>query len=107
MMVFVRQLFKGTRKDAPAVQTLGLPDKDLTTKPSEDMSAGISPELAKEAARRIKAAAEMGDVTELISIAEALKKRSESYEPISNRIIQLAEDFDFDGILQLAGDLDG
>ena len=82
-MVFVRQLFKGTRKDAPAVQTLGLPDKDLTTKPSEDMSAGISPELAKEAARRIKAAAEMGDVTELVSIAEALKKRSESCEPIS------------------------
>ena len=48
----------------------------------------------------------MGDVTELASIAEALKKRSESCLPISNQIVKLAEDFDFDGILQLAGDLD-
>jgi len=54
----------------------------------------------------IRAAAEMGDVTRIKAIAEELKTGSDAFAPISNRIIQLAEDFDFDGILKLAAELD-
>jgi HPt (histidine-containing phosphotransfer) domain-containing protein len=88
------------------VQTLGGPQEEMTIEPPKDMIAGIPPELAEEAARRIKAAAEMGDVTELTSIAEELKNRSASCQPLSKRILQLAEDFDFDGILEIAAELD-
>jgi hypothetical protein len=62
--------------------------------------------LAKDIAKRIRDSAEMGDVTTLNSIAEELKDRSDSCIPITKRIVQLAENFDFDGILKLAGDLD-
>jgi hypothetical protein len=48
----------------------------------------------------------MGDVTRIKTIAEDFKSKSEVFAPISNRFIQLAEDFDFDGILKLANELD-
>ena len=44
----------------------------------------------------------MGDVTTLNAIAEEIKTRSESCVPLSERIFQLAEDFDLDGIQKLA-----
>jgi hypothetical protein len=48
----------------------------------------------------------MGDVTRIKSIAEDFKSKSDAFVPISDRFIQLAEDFDFDGILKLAAQLD-
>jgi PAS domain S-box-containing protein len=89
-----------------AVQTLGSPIEETPVEASTDTAGGIPPELAEQAAERIKAAAEMGDVTELASIAEELKKSSASYLPLSKRIVQLAENFDFDGILELAAALE-
>jgi CheY-like chemotaxis protein len=99
-------LEKALNNALKTVQSLGPPDEEKIIERSEDVIAGIPPELAKEAARRIKAAAEMGDVTELTSIAEELKNRSASCQPLSKLILQLAEDFDFDGILLLAAELD-
>jgi hypothetical protein len=46
----------------------------------------------------IKAAAEMGDVAQIKSIAEELKSESEAVAPFCDEFIRLAEDFDFDGI---------
>ena len=48
----------------------------------------------------------MGDVSTLNAIAEEIKTQSDSCLPICKRIVQMAEDFEFDGILKLADDLD-
>jgi hypothetical protein len=47
-----------------------------------------------------------GDVTTLNAIAEKIKDQSDSCVPLSKQIIQLAEDFDLDGIQKLADALD-
>jgi hypothetical protein len=47
-----------------------------------------------------------GDVTTLNAIAAEIKTKSDSCMPLSKQIIQMAEDFDFDGIQKLADDLD-
>ncbi len=73
---------------------------------SEDEMASLPPELAKKTTGRIKEAVEMGDVFQIKSIAESLASESESFSPVSSKLIQLAEDFDFDGILNLARDLE-
>ena len=51
-------------------------------------------------------AAEMGDVTTLNAIAEEIKTHSDACVPLSKQIIQLAEDFDLDGVQKLAEALD-
>jgi hypothetical protein len=63
--------------------------------------SSIPPELAKKAADRIQAAAEMGDVMLIKSIADDLKSESNAVAPFCERIVRLAEDFDFDGIQKL------
>jgi len=90
-----------------AVQTLGPPDEKKTTASGEDEMAALPPELAKQTAENIKAAAEMGDVIEIKSIAEELKTQSVAFSPICDKLIQLADDFDFDGCLQFAAELEG
>jgi hypothetical protein len=47
-----------------------------------------------------------GDVTTLNAIAEKIKDQSDSCVPLSKQIIQLAEDFNLDGIQKLADALD-
>ena len=47
---------------------------------------------------RIKAAVELGDVMKIKSITEELKSQSDAMEPFCNELVQLAENFDFDGI---------
>jgi hypothetical protein len=66
----------------------------------------IPSELAGEAVDRIKEPAEMGDVTQIKSIAEDLKSKSNAFAPFSDKFIQLAEDFDFEGISKLVGELE-
>ena len=48
----------------------------------------------------------MGDVMTLSDIAEEIKGQSDSCKLLSKQIIQMAEDFDLDGIQKLADDLD-
>ena len=68
--------------------------------------AGIPTELSQDIAKRIRDAAEMGDVMTLNAIAEEIKTHSDSCVPLSKQIVQMAEDFNFEGILKLADDLD-
>jgi hypothetical protein len=44
----------------------------------------------------------MGDVGTLSAIAEEIKSQSDTYVPLSKQIVQMAEDFDLDGIQKLA-----
>jgi signal transduction histidine kinase/CheY-like chemotaxis protein len=84
-----------------AVQTLGpMPEKKIIESSGGEMSS-VPPNLVQTVADRIKAAAEMGDVMQIKSIAENLKSESDALEPFCNRIVQLAEDFDFDGIQKI------
>ena len=89
-----------------AVQILGLPAEEKAIAPASDWLAEIPVELLKEVADRIKTAAEMGDVLQIKSIAGNLKFESDGMAPFCNRIIRLAEDFDFDGIIKFISGLD-
>ena len=73
---------------------------------SNEEIASIPAELSQDIAKRIRDAAEMGDVTTLNAIAEEIKDQSDSCIPLSNQIIQMAEDFDLDGIQKLVEALD-
>jgi hypothetical protein len=88
------------------VRSLGAPAEENVCKLSDEEIAAIPPEFAQDIAGRLRDAAEMGDVMTLNAIAEEIKKHSDSCIPLSNRIIQLAEDFDLDGIQKLAADLE-
>jgi two-component system, sensor histidine kinase and response regulator len=79
--------------------------KSVTEQPSESAVA-LPTELAKEAAVRLREAAEMGDVSGLTAIAEEMTSRSVNFAQYQGRIAQLADDIDFDGILELANDLE-
>jgi HPt (histidine-containing phosphotransfer) domain-containing protein len=89
-----------------AVQTLGLPAEEKIIESSAEWQAQIPLELVKEVTDRIKAAAEMGDVTQIASIAKNLKSDTPSMAPFCDKIIQLAEDFDLDGIQKCVDELD-
>jgi hypothetical protein len=68
--------------------------------------SSVPPELAQKVADRINEAAEMGDVTQIKSIAEELKAESDAMAPFCDELIRLAEDFDFDGIQKIVLELD-
>jgi len=89
-----------------AVQRLGAAVEENSKKISAEELAAIPAELAHNIAKRIRDAAEMGDVTTLNAIAEEIKDQSDSCIPLSKQIIQMAEDFDLDGIQKLADELD-
>jgi CheY-like chemotaxis protein len=125
--VNLEKLVKGVKKKAPPVKELNLKFSDLENalnqalesaqslgasaadnvcKLSDEEIAAIPSELSQDIAKRIRDAAEMGDVTTLNAIAEEIRARSDSYIPLSRQIIQMAEDFDLDGIQKLADALD-
>ncbi len=89
-----------------AVQALGPTAEKKTIGSIEDTRASVPPELIKKATESIKEAADMGDVTQIKSIAEELKSESDAMAPFSDRLIQLADNFDFDGIAELAAKLE-
>jgi two-component system, sensor histidine kinase and response regulator len=90
---------RGARSLAPAA---GASDPA----PPVELEGSLPPELAKEAAKRLSGAAEMGDVSGLATIAEEFLGRAGEFAPFKMKIVQLADDFEFDGILELADDLD-
>jgi len=89
-----------------AVHALGPTAEKKTIESSEDARASVPPELIKKAAESIKAAVELGDVMKIKSIAEELKSESDAMAPFCNELVQLAEDFDFDGIQKFLFELD-
>ncbi len=88
---------------AQSLQSLeGKPD----SLPSAEPAPGLPPDLAGEAASRLREAAEMGDVSGLAAIADEMASRCKDFAPYQGRIAQQADDFDFDGILSLAAELE-
>lgn len=66
----------------------------------------LPPDLANEAAMRLREAAEMGDVSALTEISEEIAARSKDFTPYLGKIARMKEDFDFEGIIGLADDLE-
>jgi HPt (histidine-containing phosphotransfer) domain-containing protein len=89
-----------------SAQSLGVSAEDNIGELSAEDFAEISAELPDDMAERIREAAEMGDVMTLNAIAEEIKTHSDSCMSLSKQIIQMAEDFDLDGIQKLAAALD-
>ena len=88
-----------------AVHSLAPKTEKETAAGSGDAGASIPAELSQKVIDGIKAAVEMGDVQQIKSIAGNLKSESVGLEPFCNRIIRLAEDFDFDGISKFVSGL--
>jgi len=88
-----------------AVQTLGPGAAKKTIENMGDKMPSVPPELAQKVADCITAAAEMGDVMQIASIAKELKSENDVLTPFCDKITQLSEDFDLDGILKLANEL--
>jgi HPt (histidine-containing phosphotransfer) domain-containing protein len=89
-----------------SVQSLGVSAEENVCKLSDEEIAAVPAEFAHDIAKRIRDAAEMGDVTTLNAIAEEIKTHSDSCIPLSKQIMQMVDDFDLDGIQKLADGLD-
>ncbi|UCD32097.1 MAG: response regulator [Desulfobacterales bacterium] len=84
-----------------AVRVLEPAPGELTGDSAAEKRIVLPVELAQIELERIRNAAEMGDVAELISIAKNLESHSDDVIQFSESIIQWAESFDFDRILKL------
>jgi two-component system sensor histidine kinase/response regulator len=100
------ELEKSIDQALKAVKTLGPEPAEAPEQSSADKMAAIPPEVVREAADRIKEPADLGDVTQIKSIAEELKSKSDAFAPLSDRFFQLADDFDFEGISKLVSELE-
>ena len=89
-----------------SAQSLGVSAEENIGKLSAAVLADIPTELSQSIAKRIRAAAAMGDVTTLNAIAAEIRDQSDPCMLLSKQIIQMAENFDLDGIQKLADDLD-
>ena len=123
----LEKLVKGVETETPAVEELNLKFSEFekalaralesaqslapsfeenVTKLTDEAFSDIPPEFARDISKRIRDAAEMGDVTTLNDIAEEISARSDSSAQLGKRIMQLVDDFDLDGIQKLADELD-
>jgi CheY-like chemotaxis protein len=90
-----------------ALEPLVPPSSAAAAPPAEGAAGALPPALAREAARRLREAAELGDVSGLAAICGELVATSEAFGPYQAKVSQLADDFDFDGVLKLAEELGG
>ena len=65
----------------------------------------LPPEVAREVARRVQEAVQLGDVSELTAVATELTERNDFTSPYGEEIARLARAFDFEGLSQLASTL--
>jgi hypothetical protein len=121
--VNMEKLVKGVDKQTPSSKQLNLRLSELETvldqalesvhslggsaegnvcQISDEEITAIPAEFAQDMAKRMRDAAEMGDVMTLNAIAEEIKTHSDSCLPLGEQIVQMAEDFDLDGIQKLA-----
>ena len=89
-----------------SVRTLSPAAEENTAEPAAVELGAISSGLIKEMAGRIRAAAEVGDITQVKSIAGEMQSRAGDLAPICERFLNLAADFDFDGIVKLVEELE-
>jgi HPt (histidine-containing phosphotransfer) domain-containing protein len=83
-----------------------LGEAEHSTPAAKDETTSLPPEVAAETAKRLREAVEIGDLEELSQIASDLSARKENTSFYVEEITRLAEDFDFDGLLRLAGTLE-
>jgi signal transduction histidine kinase/DNA-binding response OmpR family regulator/HPt (histidine-containing phosphotransfer) domain-containing protein len=88
------------------VQTLGLAAADEPGKPSSEPPVSVPSELPGDVAERVRDAAETGDLTALTTIANDIKSGSEALAPFCDTVLQLADEFDFEGIVDLVNGLE-
>jgi HPt (histidine-containing phosphotransfer) domain-containing protein len=100
------ELERVLKQTAASVQLLGPVAARQVPELSGDASIRLPPDIARDAAKRIRDAADMGDVTQLKVIAEELASQTEVPASVAQKIIHLAEEFDFDGITKLAIELE-
>jgi HPt (histidine-containing phosphotransfer) domain-containing protein len=84
-----------------AVQTLVPAVEKKIADSHADPRASVPAELIQQVTESINEAADMGDVAQIKSIAEALRSESDAVAPFCDQLVQLADDFDFDGIQKL------
>jgi HPt (histidine-containing phosphotransfer) domain-containing protein len=89
-----------------AVETLKAGDEEINTENLASLSTATTVKVDNEAIRRLREAAEMGDVTEVVSLADEIASQANGFSPYRAKIAQLADDFDFDGILRLTDQLE-
>jgi chemotaxis protein histidine kinase CheA len=89
-----------------AVQSLSPIAEKKTMESTADGMPSVDSELVKKVVDPIKSAAEMGDVMQVKSIAEDLKSKSDAVGPFCDRILRLAEDFEFDSIIKFVLEFD-
>jgi HPt (histidine-containing phosphotransfer) domain-containing protein len=99
------ELKKAFQAALSSVRILGPSPAEETKQSPAAALAEIPAELAKEAAARIRKAAEMGDVSRIKTTAKKFRSKSAAFEPVADRILQLASDFDFDEIKEIADQL--
>ncbi len=83
------------------------PSQPEAKQPAAGKTPALSPEVARKTARRLREAAGMGDVSEIIAIAGDVFSRSGEFFAFQEQIRRLAEDFDLDGIVRIADELEG
>jgi PAS domain S-box-containing protein len=74
--------------------------------PAASPAGTLPPDLAREAAQRLRDAAEMGDVSGLTAICSELAAKSEAFQTYKDRVLRMADDFDFDSVMKLADELE-
>ena len=100
-------LEKALNEALESAQTLGpAAAADQSAEASSESMASVAVALDQDIAERIREAAEMGDMNQLKTIADKLKSQSDSLLPFYDKIIQMAEDFDFDGIIDMVSEIE-
>jgi CheY-like chemotaxis protein len=100
-------LIKDFTQALEAVQSLGGQSVNSSVQLTAEEGDTLPSDLAQEVAARIRNAVEIGDVTQLTTIADDLVSRSDAYAPYREKIVRMADDFDFDGLIELADGLTG
>jgi two-component system, sensor histidine kinase and response regulator len=77
--------------------------------PKESLRAvaapALRPEIAEDRLAALRAAAELGDVSELVALARDMSAGPGELSKTADRILRMAEDFDVEGILELIAKL--
>ena len=89
-----------------AIETLKTGDEASDSESSADLSAATIVDVDIESIRRLREAAEMGDVTGVVSITDKIASQTNGFSAYRAKITQLADDFDFDGILEVTDQLE-
>jgi CheY-like chemotaxis protein len=83
-----------------------LGETEESTPAAKGETTSLPPEVALEVAKRLREAVELGDLEQLTQIASDLSARKDSSSHYGEEISRLADDFDFDGLLELANTLE-